>query len=50
MVVTSAFSVFWESQTAFLDRTLMTGSDIAEMSLDMLTNFTDLTLNTDLPT
>lgn len=49
-VVTSAFSAFWESHAAFLDRTLMTGSDIADMSLDMLTNFAQLTINTDLPT
>ena len=38
-----------ESSESFLGRTLMTGSDIAGLSLDMLTNFTTITLNTDLP-
>lgn len=37
-----------ETSDSFLTRTLMTGSDIAELSLDMLTHFTDLTLSTEL--
>jgi hypothetical protein len=39
-----------ESPGAFLGRTLMTGSDIAELSFDMLANFANLTLRLDLPT
>lgn len=37
-----------ESLDTFLSRTLMTGSDIAGMSLDMVGGFSDMTLNTDL--
>jgi len=37
-----------ESPNSFLSRTLMTGSDIADMSLTMLNNFTDISLTTDL--
>jgi len=47
--ITDAFGVSMESVDAFLQRTLMTGSDVADMSLDLLTNFVDMTLNTDLP-
>ena len=47
--ITDAFGVTMESVDAFLQRTLMTGSDVADMSLDLLTNFVDMTLNTDLP-
>jgi len=39
---------FSETPSQFLNRTLLTGSDIADISLGMLTNFTDLTLSTDL--
>lgn len=38
-----------ESQDQFLTRTLLTGSDIAEMSIDMLSRFSDYTLSTRLP-
>ena len=38
-----------ESPDGFLARTLMTGNDIADLSLDMLTNFADTTLQTNLP-
>lgn len=34
-----------ESEAQFLSRTLLTGTDIAEMSMDMLTNFTNYTLS-----
>ena len=34
-----------EPPDAFLSRTLLTGSEIATMSIDMLTNFVDATLN-----
>lgn len=37
-----------ESLDSFLGRTLMTGSEIAEMSQTLLTNFTQVTLNLDL--
>lgn len=37
----------YESADQFLTRTLMTGTDIADMSMDMVTNFADLTLNLD---
>jgi hypothetical protein len=36
-----------EFPQTFLDRTLLVGSDIADMTLDMLTNFAEYTLNTD---
>lgn len=39
-----------ETEAQFLSRTLMTGTDIAEMSMDMLTDFAELTLSTDLET
>jgi hypothetical protein len=38
----------YETADSFLSRTLMTGSDVAQMSMDLLTNFCELTLNTDL--
>ena len=38
-----------ESPTQFINRTLLTGSDIADISLGMITNFADLTLSTELP-
>ncbi|QEP29868.1 hypothetical protein HYP99_gp070 [Sinorhizobium phage ort11] len=37
-------NIFLESGDTFLTRTLMTGSDIANMSHDMLNSFTELTL------
>jgi hypothetical protein len=39
---------FMETESQFLSRTLLTGMDIAEMSMDMLTNFSEYTLNTGL--
>jgi hypothetical protein len=38
-----------EGVNSFLERTLMTGSDVADMSLSLLSNFTDITLSTELP-
>jgi hypothetical protein len=38
-----------ETRETFLTRTLLTGSDVAELSHDMLKNFVDLTVNTTLP-
>lgn len=43
-------SMFSESPNTFLGRTLLTGSEIAELSMSLVTNFTDLTLSTELPT
>ena len=40
--------VSMESMDSFLSRTLMTGSDIADMSLNMVGSYSDMTLNTDL--
>lgn len=37
-----------ESLDCFTNRTLMTGSDIASLSMDMITNFADITTNIDL--
>lgn len=48
--ITGVFGVTMESVDTFLQRTLMTGSDVADMSLSMLTNFVNMTLSTDLPT
>lgn len=39
-----------ESLDSFLGRTLMTGTEIAELSTSMLSRFAELTLSTDLPT
>ncbi len=38
-----------ENRDSFLGRTLLTGSEIAEMSVDMISKFADLTLTLDLP-
>lgn len=38
-----------ESPTDFFNRTLMTGSDIAGLSLDMISNFANINLSTKLP-
>jgi len=38
-----------ESASTFFTRTLMTGSDIAEMSMGMIEAFPEITLSTDLP-
>ena len=45
--LTEAFEINVESMDSFLQRTLLTGSEIAGMSLDMLTNFAQITLSTD---
>lgn len=39
----------YESADSFLGRTLMTGSDIAEMSVELVSNFSEITLNPQLP-
>lgn len=47
LMFTESFANASESASSFLERTLMTGSDIAEMTHDMLTNFTNYTLSLD---
>lgn len=37
-----------EAQASFLQRTLMTGADVAQMSFDLLTNFPEITTSTNL--
>lgn len=39
-----------EGPDSFLTRTLLMGGDIVDMSIDMLNNFADMTINTELPT
>lgn len=48
--ITGVFGVTMESVDSFLQRTLMCGTDVADMSLSMLTNFVEMTLSNDLPT
>lgn len=48
MALTEAGYAYVESLDAFLGRTLLTGSDIAELSKELLSNFTEITLSTDL--
>lgn len=48
--LTESFGVTMESMDSFLQRTLMSGSDVADFSLDLLTNFVDITLSTELST
>ena len=43
-------AVLGESLDSFLERTLMTGSDIVDISLNMLHDFADITLSLDLKT
>lgn len=39
-----------ESSSGFLSRTLLTGTDVANMTNNMLSNFADITISTNLPT
>lgn len=41
-------SYYYETSTEFIDRTLMLGSDIAELSIRLLDNFVEITTSTDL--
>lgn len=45
----ATLSSYTETRSSFLSRTLLTGSDIAEISMNMLGKFTESTLTTDLP-
>ena len=49
MRLTEFSSSFLEPGETFLSRTLMTGSDIAEISMDLVSSFPELTLSTKLP-
>jgi hypothetical protein len=49
LLTDSPFGGMFESEQMFLSRTLLTGTDIAEMSMDMLTNFANYTVTTKLP-
>ena len=50
LMLTSASQLnLGESRGSFLERTLMCGSDVAELSQDLVRNFSDITLNLDLP-
>lgn len=42
-------SYLYEAADTFLSRTLMTGSEVADFSIDILTNFAEWTISTDLP-
>ena len=46
--ITNAMGVTVESMDSFLQRTLLTGSEVADMSMDMLNNFVAMTLRLDL--
>lgn len=47
-ILTSVLEGSNESAASFLQRTLMTGTDIAQMSLDFIANFTEITTSTNL--
>lgn len=49
LALSQADNTLVESPSTFLTRTLMTGTDIAQMSMDMLTNMVDITTSNDLP-
>ena len=49
-LLTEHNAVLGETPSAFLERTLMTGTDIVDMSLDMLHNFVEITLSLELKT
>lgn len=45
---TNTFNHNLEDPNLFLDRTLMTGTDVANISMEMLENFVDMTISTNL--
>jgi hypothetical protein len=49
VVAEAVTSPIGEPPSVFLERTLMTGSDIADMSIDLIGRFSDVTLSTELP-
>lgn len=49
MYTNAGYSGQGESRGAFIERTLMCGGDIAQMTQDLISNFTKVTLSLDLP-
>lgn len=49
MKFTNVGKMVYETSDTFLTRTLMTGSDVADFSLSLLTNFAEWTISSDLP-
>lgn len=49
MLTSAARTGSGENRQQFLERTLMCGSEIAQMSQDLIKNFAAITINTDLP-
>lgn len=49
MMLTESDRPVYESPDMFLKRTLLTGTDIAQLSMDMITNFASATTTTQLP-
>ena len=47
-IITEATDSVYESPDSFFTRTLMSGTDVADMSINMLSNFADITLSLDL--
>lgn len=48
MLLTDAQNIFIETPESFFSRTLMTGSDIAELTHEMLSNFADITIKSEI--
>lgn len=46
--ITQAVEAFYESPESFLSRTLMTGEDVCDMSMNLIYNFAEITLSLDL--
>lgn len=46
--IMNSTQVMFESYDSFMNRTLLTGSDICDMTVSLLTSFADITLSTDL--
>lgn len=48
LAISGVLSFSMENPNLFLDRTMMTGTDVANLSMDMIDNFVDMTLSTNL--
>lgn len=48
LAVTQAVESLYESPNSFLSRTLMTGEDVCDMSMNLIYNFAEITLSLDL--
>ena len=49
LLLTDASYVVIESAASFLERTLLTGSDVSEMTMKLINDFSAINLNIDLP-